>query len=154
MLTVVVNFHRITGRASSCVNIKDLERIKTINACDSVIIWSSRPAIWCSRIFQKISGGVICCSRVCLKSTLLLNVASYIFIISSCLVWSRHTSSCINVELVWTTDTNDAVVKWFLCWAHFVWFGCLVQIENLNSLFNNSGQIAIVCDPPCALEDR
>jgi hypothetical protein len=154
MLSVAVNFHGIADCASSRVDVEDWERLQTVNACNSVIIRSRLFAVENRGISERSLRCVLTGSGISLKTCLFLNVASHVLVVRCRFAWRLHTPSCIYIELIWTVNANDSVIKWLFCRTQRVRLLSLVQLEYLDSLCDDSGQVAIISDPSCSLQDR
>lgn len=139
MLIVVVDFHGIADCAPSCVNIEDRKRLQTVNARNSVIIRSCLFAVDNCGIFERTLCGILTGPGISLETCLFLHIASHIFVVSCRFVWRLNTFSCIYVELIWTVDANNPVIKWFFWRTQSVSLLGLVQLEDLDSLRNDSG---------------
>ena len=151
VLCIVILLHRVAWCASSGIHVENREWFKTVNARNSIVIWSRWFTIWSLSIFESIFCCVVNCFWISLEATLLLNITPHILVIGCCFIWRWYAFYCINIELVWAIDANDSVIKWLLRWALFVTLVSFVQVQDFNSLRNDSGQVAIIGDPSSTL---
>lgn len=139
MLIVVVNFHGIADCAPSCVNVEDRKRLQTVNARNSIIIRSRLLAVDNCGVFERTLCGILTGPGISLKACLFLDITSHIFVVSCRFVRRLHAFPCIDIELIWTVDANNPVIKRFFWRAQSVSLLGLVQLEDLYSLRNDSG---------------
>ena len=138
MLIVVVNFHWIADCAPSCVDVEDWKGLQTVNTRNSVIIRSCLLAVDNCGVFERTLCGILTGPGISLETCLFLHIASHIFVVTCRFVRRLHAFPCIDIELIWTVDANNPVVKWFLWRTQSVSLLGLVQLEDLDSLRNDS----------------
>lgn len=149
----VVNSFLRTGNALFGVIIEDIFGMLTLNTGISVVEWSFNGAIFNAGIFRNwLLCNVFCSIKICLLVLLFQSVGPRIRIKNKTLL-GLGTIPLIDIELIWTNHTWNAIIKGSQEIAISIVLSCLVDFKNLLSFVENSLDITVISYPVRVLKN-